>query len=79
MSDLRALLEPGFGLNLAALDFNHDDAQELGVGLGVSAIRDFLTFGYGYNVTQGVRYWFFGLRLPVPGISVNGTRTTGTQ
>jgi hypothetical protein len=73
-----SLFDPGIGLNLAALDFNHDDAQELGVAAAVSVIHDFLTAGYGYNVSQGVRYWFFGLRLPVPGISVNGTKTTGT-
>ena len=71
-----SLLDPGIGLNLAALDFNHDDAQELGIAVAASAIRDFLTVGYGYNVSQGVRYWFFGLRLPVPGATVNGTKTT---
>jgi len=69
-----SLLDPGVGLNFAALDFNHDDAQELGVSVGLSAIRDFLTVGYGYNVSQGVKYWFFGLRLPVPGASINGTK-----
>jgi hypothetical protein len=61
-----SLFDPGFGLNLAAQDFNHDDGQELGIGLAVSAVRDFITVGYGYNVSQGAKYWFFGLRLPVP-------------
>ena len=70
-----SLIDAGIGLNLAAQDFNHDDGQELGIGLAVSAIRDFLTLGYGYNVVQGAKYWFFGLRLPVPGVTINGTRT----
>lgn len=73
-----SLLDPGIGLNLAAQDFNHDDGQELGIGLAVSAIHDFLTVGYGYNVAEGSKYWFFGLRLPVPGATINGTRTTAT-
>src|SRR5262249_47840905 len=65
-----SLFDPGIGLNLAAQDFNHDDAQELGVGVAVSALRDLLTVGYGYNVTAGAKYWFFGLRLPVPGATI---------
>ena len=70
-----SLFDPGFGLNLAAQDFNHDDGQELGIGLAVSAVRDLITVGYGYNVSQGAKYWFFGLRLPVPGATINGTKT----
>ena len=75
-----SLFDPGVGLNLAALDFNHDDTQELGLGLAVSALRDLITVGYGYNVSQGVPYWYFGLRLPIPGTTINGTKTgTGTK
>ena len=70
-----SLFDPGVGLNVAAQDFNHDDGQELGIGLAVSAFRDFITVGYGYNVSQSVPYWFFGLRLPVPGATINGTKT----
>ena len=68
------LIDVGIGFNLAALDFNHDDSQELGIGLAVSALRDFISAGYGYNVALGKRYWFFGLRLPLPGITVPGAQ-----
>ena len=54
-----------FGLNLASLDFNNDDAQELGVGLVISGISDYMQIGYGYNITAKKPYWFFGLRLPL--------------
>ena len=60
------LLTPGFGLNVAALDFDKDDTPELGIAVVGSAFRDYLQVGYGYNVNEDVGYWFFGLRLPLP-------------
>jgi hypothetical protein len=69
------LLDPGIGINVSALDFNHDDTPELGVGLVVSAFRDIIQLGYGYNLPQGKRYWFFGLRLPFPSLTLKGAQT----
>jgi|GEM_PF-4587544 len=59
-------IEPGIGLNISSLDFNHDDAQELGLAVVASIFRDFLQVGYGYNVTENKRYTLFGIRLPLP-------------
>jgi hypothetical protein len=65
------LLGFGFGLNLAALDFNHDDAQELGVGFVLSGfLENLLQAGYGYNVKAGAPYAFFGVRLPLPDVGM---------
>lgn len=72
------LFDPGIGLNLSALDFNHDDTQELGLALTFSAFRDLIGVGYGYNVSYGSAYWFFGLRLPLPGLTLPAAQMSGT-
>lgn len=61
------LLQPGIGLNIAALDFNRDGSLEVGVGLVLSMFRDYLQLGYGYNLNVDSGYWFLGLRFPLPG------------
>jgi hypothetical protein len=61
------LLQPGIGLNIAALDFNSDQSLELGVGLVVSAFQDYIQLGYGYNLNASSAYWFLGFRFPLPG------------
>ncbi|HLP44856.1 MAG TPA: hypothetical protein VK469_02860, partial [Candidatus Kapabacteria bacterium] len=64
-----------FGLNLASLDLNNDNAQELGIGLVISGIADYIQIGYGYNITEKKPYWFFGLRLPlIPVVNLSNTR-----
>ena len=66
------VLDCGVGLNLAALDFNHDDSQELGIGVVLSGLlENLMQVGYGYNVKAGVPYAFFGLRLPLPDFGIN--------
>lgn len=72
------LFNPGIGLNLSALDFNHDDTQELGMALTFSAFRDLIGVGYGYNVSYGSAYWFFGLRLPLPGLTLPAAQMSGS-
>lgn len=67
------LFNPGIGINLSSLDFNHDDTPELGAGLAVSAIRDYVTGGVGLNVANGIGYWYFGLRIPLPSASWPGS------
>jgi hypothetical protein len=63
------LFQPGIGLNIAALDFNSDESMEFGAGLVVSAFRDYVQLGYGYNFNADSAYWFLGLRFPLPGQS----------
>jgi hypothetical protein len=61
-----------FGLNLASLDFNNDNTQELGVGIVLSGIKDYMQVGYGYNIMEKKPYWFFGLRIPIiPAINLS--------
>lgn len=73
------LFDPGIGVNLSALDFNHDDTPELGAGPVVSLFRDIVQVGAGYNIPLGKKYWFFGLRLPFPTLTMNGAQTSTTQ
>jgi hypothetical protein len=70
------VIDPGVGINVSALDFNHDDTPELGVGLVGSVFRDIVQVGYGYNVPLGKWYAFFGLRLPLPSYTVTGGAKT---
>lgn len=65
------LFDFGVGVNMAALDFNHDDTPEVGAGIVVSGIRDYLQAGYGYNVNADTFYGFFGLRLPLPSMTMS--------
>ncbi len=65
------LLRTSVGLNVAALDFNNDDAIELGFGVVLNTLNGFAQVGGGVNVFGGELYWFFGLQLPagLPGIN----------
>jgi hypothetical protein len=65
----------GFGLNVAATDFDKDDVPEVGLGLTASTFRDLLQAGIGYNVFIDRAYWFFGVRLPVGVIGLPGRST----
>lgn len=59
----------GFGLNIAALDFNQDSNYELGLGLVFSTFKDYLQLGFGRNMESDSWYWFFGLNIPFASIS----------
>lgn len=59
----------GFGLHVSAPDFDKDDVPELGAGIVISMLHDYLQTGVAYNVFTGDPYWFFGLRLPLPTFS----------
>jgi hypothetical protein len=63
----------GIGLNVAALDLDHDDNPELGLGGVISLLGDYLQSGVGYDVGQDRGYWFFGLRLPTPSGGLAGS------
>ena len=66
----------GVGLHISAPDFDGDDVPELGAGIVLSVLHDYIQSGAAINIFTGDPYWFFGLRLPVPsfniGMSGNG-------
>ncbi len=66
------LLAARIEVNVAALDFDHDDTPELGVAGVLSLLRDYVQFGAGYNLGTDNGYWFFGLRLPAPAFTLGG-------
>jgi hypothetical protein len=64
------LFDWGFGLHLAAPDFDKDDVPELTAGVVVSCLHDYLQSGFAFNLFTGDPYWFFGLRFPIPTFSM---------
>jgi hypothetical protein len=60
----------GFGLNVAALDFNQDSNYEVGLGLVLSGFNDFVQVGVGRNLDIDANYFFFGINLPIGEISL---------
>ncbi|GGG05672.1 hypothetical protein GCM10011344_02690 [Dokdonia pacifica] len=69
------LLDWGVGLHVSAPDFDGDDVPELGAGVVVSILNDYVQSGIAVNVFTGDPYWFFGLRLPVPSFNIGNVRT----
>ena len=70
------IFSPGIGLNVAALDFDHNDIPEIGLGVVGSVLRDYLQGGFGYNVYRDEPYWFFGLRIPLSLSAITFNRET---
>ncbi|SEE57698.1 hypothetical protein SAMN04487765_3207 [Tenacibaculum sp. MAR_2010_89] len=66
----------GVGLHMSAPDFDADDVPELGVGVVVSLLHDYVQSGIAINVFTGDPYWFFGLKLPVPSFNIGTVRST---
>ena len=66
-------VDMGVGINFASPDFDTDGTPEFGTGLIVTALKDILSSGINYNVSNNTFYWFFGVNLPftVPGFPVN--------
>lgn len=60
------LFDWGAGLHVSAPDFDKDDVPELGVGVVVSLLHDYVQSGIAYNVFTADPYWFFGIRIPFP-------------
>jgi hypothetical protein len=69
------LFDWGIGLNISAPDFNKDDVPELGAGVVISCLHDYLQSGFAFNVFTGDPYWFFGLRFPIPSFNVSTSST----
>lgn len=55
----------GAGFHLSAPDFDGNDIPEIGAGIVLSILNDYLQSGMAINMFTGDPYWFFGLRLPV--------------
>lgn len=64
----------GVGLHVSAPDFDGDDVPELGAGIVISVLHDYIQSGAAVNVFTGDPYWFFGLRLPVPSFNIGISR-----
>ena len=73
------IFSPGIGLNIAALDFDHNDVPEIGLGLVGSVFRDYIQGGFGYNVYRDEPYWFFGLRIPLSLSAITFNKETAGQ
>jgi hypothetical protein len=69
----------GLGLNIAALDFNQDSNYELGLGLVLSTLKDYLQVGIGRNMESDSWYWFFGLNIPFASISLPAGGSTNPK
>lgn len=65
------LLDWGVGLHVSAPDFDKDDVPELGAGVVLTALHDYVQTGVAYNIFTGDPYWFFGLRIPMPTFGTN--------
>ncbi len=70
-----SLFDWGVGVNIAALDFDKDDTPELGFGLVVAALRNYVQLGYGYNPFEEEAYWFFSVNLPMGSWNLPGGDT----
>jgi hypothetical protein len=54
----------GVGLHAVSFDLDKNNQLELGVGVTVSTLADFVYVGYGSDLTlKNKRYWFLGTRL----------------
>lgn len=62
----RNFFDPGIGFHAASYDFNSDDTPEFAGGLILSAFRDYVQGGWGFNFNANSGYWFVGLRIPIP-------------
>ncbi|WP_299215651.1 hypothetical protein [uncultured Dokdonia sp.] len=66
----------GIGLHISAPDFDGDDVPELGAGLVLSILHDYVQSGIAINVFTGDPYWYFGLRLPIPSFNIGSIPTS---
>jgi hypothetical protein len=75
--------QTSFGLHASTPDFDKDDVPELGFGIVLSTLNDFLQVGTAYNIFHGTPYVFFGVRLPIGNINLssnkNSTETPGND
>lgn len=58
------IVNVGVGLNFSSPDFDLNGVPEFGVALAVSAFKDFLSAGYGYNFGTDRPFIFVGFRVP---------------
>ncbi|MFC4634335.1 hypothetical protein ACFO3O_10485 [Dokdonia ponticola] len=70
------ILDWGIGLHISAPDFDGDDVPELGTGIVVSILHDYVQSGIAINVFTGDPYWYFGLRLPIPSFNIGSIPST---
>lgn len=66
------LLDLNFGLHVSSPDFDKDDVPEIGLGISGSFLKDYLQFGWAYNLFHGTPYLFLGVRLPFGALNPGG-------
>jgi len=67
------LIDFGFGLHVSSPDFDGDDVPELGTGIVLSVLSDYLQSGAAINIFTGDPYWFFGIRIPFASFNIGGS------
>lgn len=72
------LLDLNFGLHVSSPDFDKDDVPEIGLGISGSFLKDYLQFGWAYNLFHGTPYLFLGVRLPFGALNPGG-RVQGAE
>lgn len=57
-------INPGFGFAFSSPDFNTDGTPEFGAGVMITAFRDILSAGWGWNFGVDAPYTFIGFNIP---------------
>ena len=62
---INEIWQPSIGVNFGALDFNTDAVPEFSTALEFTFLKDYFSFGYGYNFGADADYFMVGFRIPV--------------
>lgn len=64
LAKLWDFFDPGFGINVAALNFD-DASLQIGLGAHVSLFGDIISVGYGYNIQakKDHSYYYLGISI----------------
>ncbi|HTC00543.1 MAG TPA: hypothetical protein VK705_07660 [Ferruginibacter sp.] len=61
-----------WGIHFSSPDFDKDDIPEIGAGVVVSGIKDYVQVGFANDLFLNKWYWFFGVRFPLPFLNSGG-------
>ena len=57
-------LDLGFGMGFSSPDFNTDGTPEFGAGVMMTALKDVISVGWGWNFGMDTPYTFIGFNIP---------------
>lgn len=66
----------GVGLSFSSPDFNLDGTPEFGTGIMMTAFRDIMSVGWGWNFGVDAPYGFVGFNIP---FTIGGLPSTSTS